>query len=266
MVLMLASTCSHAIIQTQPPFIVLSEHNQQAKLTILNTDSHRGYIAMFAKEIHCKNESCSSYNETETVNAKKLQFSTPKFILDPGQKRSVTVFWEGEFPSKLINFSIGGYDHAQEAEQITQSKSGNKTFTIKYRTEHSMKLQVIPAGTSIGTPTIIIGDDKVMVKNPQSAPLNISVRNTCINNDCKAKKTSSKMILQGNAEIPVDLKSNYRTSIKYFNPLRQAYEELYNTEQGIIKNRPNYRLSYSSPNKKLYNVVEKPNTENRPTQ
>ena len=129
-----------------------------------------------------------------------------------------------------------------------------------------MKLQVLPAGTRIGSPTIIIGDNKVMVKNPQSAPLNIVVANECINNDCKTKNTSLKMMLQGNSEIPVDLKSHYRTSIKYFNPLRQAYEELYNTEQGVINSRPYDRLSYSSPDKKLYNVVEKPSRESRPTQ
>jgi len=252
--LMVASTCCHAIIQTQPPFIVLSEQNQQAKLIVSNTDSHRGYIEMFAKEIHCKNDSCSSYKEIDTENAKKIQFSTPKFILDPGQKRNIIVFVEGDYPNKLREFAVGAYDHAQEAEQITKTKQGKSTFTIKYRTEHSMKLQTLPAGTSIGIPEIILNDNTVIVKNPQSAPLNITVKDSCIKDDCKPKHIVSQSTLLGNSKATVDLKSNYRTVIKYFNPYQQNYEELYNTDKGITKLKHTNKYSSSTT---ANNLLEK---------
>lgn len=230
---------ANAMIATTPPLLILSEQVKQANLKISNSDSHRAYIEMQAKEKKCMNKECSQYKDLDTDLAKRIKFSNERFILDPGQKRGILAFWEGEFPEKTTTFLIGGHDHAAEAVKASTSQYGKSSITMKYRVAHTMKVLVLPANTKSLPPLITNTAGVITIENSGSAPLFLRVKakcggKTCLDKNEKSLEKQFPKTVAGNTKVTINAPAAADLKISYYDIFKQTYQLVFTSSAGVV--------------------------------
>ena len=230
---------ANAMIATTPPLLILSEQVKQVNLKISNSDSHRAYIEMQAKEKKCMNKECSEYKDLDTDLAKGIKFSNERFILDPGQKRGILAFWEGEFPEKTTTFLIGGHDHAEEAEKSSTSQYGKSSITMRYRVAHTMKVLVLPANTKSLPPLITNTAGAITIENAGSAPLFLRVKakcggKTCLDKNDKRLEKQFPKTVAGNAKVTINVPAAADLKVSYYDIFKQTYQLVFTSSAGVV--------------------------------
>lgn len=228
---------SYALVVSYPDLSVISAQKPQVQLTVLNNGDKRAYVSMENETYSCDSANdmfaCSEQKVVKDQSKESyIRFSNSKFLLDPGQKRNIFIFWSGDLPEKLTMFNVWAKDNSPDALKTIKRKANKATIEINVLTVNKVRMVVAPKNTQNSKPTISQSANNVTIKNTGSAPLLLKYREMCGDKVCSDRRVKqlSRNIL-GNGSQSIKLYEDRVLSIQYFDYQRQAWKEVFNSQQ-----------------------------------
>ena len=228
---------SFALVMSSPDLSIISSQKPQVQLTVLNNGDKRAYVSMENESYQCNDANDIVYCSNQKIlkaepEKSNLRFSNSKFLLDPGQKRNIFIFWSGDLPDKTTMFNIWAKDHSPEAVKSIKGKRNQATIEIKVLTVNKVRLMIAPENTQGLKPTVTENGSNLSIKNTGSAPLLLKYRETCDDKNCSDKRVEKlPRNLSANASQSIRLYADRVLNVRYFDYQRQSWLDIYNSNQ-----------------------------------
>lgn len=228
---------SFALVVSSPDFSVIFSQKPQVQLTVLNNGDKRAYVSMENELYQCDDAKNIVYclnpkTIKEQPEKSNLRFSNSKFLLDPGQKRNIFIFWSGDLPEKATMFNVWGKDHSPDAVKTVKGKLNKTTIQFNIETVQKVRVMIAPKNTQGLKPTATQNGNNLSIKNNGSAPLLLKYRETCDGKNCSDKRIEKlPRNLNANASQSFRLYADRVLNIRYFDYQRQAWLDIYNSNQ-----------------------------------
>ncbi|MDG2348564.1 MAG: hypothetical protein P8L77_03770, partial [Gammaproteobacteria bacterium] len=183
---------SFALVVSSPDLSVISTQKPQVQLTILNNGDKRAFVSMENELYHCDAKNIVYCLNPKIIKEQpeksNLRFSNSKFLLDPGQKRNIFIFWRGDLPDKSIMFNAWAKDHSSDAVKTIKGKINQTTIQFDIEAVQKVRVMIAPKNTQGLKPTVIQNGGNLSIKNNGSAPLLLKYRETCDDKNCSDKR------------------------------------------------------------------------------
>lgn len=216
---------ANAALKIDPSLTVLSDTKKMAQITVVNDSDKKAYAKMETTEIYCRDKSkinCKDIQEIANENSKKIKFSSPKFILQPKQSKSLYVMWQEEMPEDNHMFYLAARDMAESANSVIHPSAGlDKKMNIKLVVLYKSKILVLKKGATITSPAIDENNNRLTVINKGSAILRVQVKQQCANKDkCQPEKALNtiRKFLKPQEKYERKISENgYTDKVSYYN-------------------------------------------------
>jgi len=224
---------SYGLVTISPSLSVLSAQSPQAQITVLNRGNERAYVSMETEQYSCtdKNDSVLCSNQTQLKDKSlegKIRFSNSKFLLDPGQKRNIFIFWSGGLPENVTNVNVWALDNAPSATTVVKQKINKSSFQLNVKTVQKVKVMVAPKNTKNIPPTSNISGNQLTVRNTGTAPLLLRYNESCANGKCQDNRIASlPKVIEGNGSKSIRVYADRSLMVQYFDYQRQSWQEVY---------------------------------------
>lgn len=235
--LALAVSMAQALVVTSPDLAVISDKTPKIQLTVINNGNKRAYVGMEAAEQKCPKSDnkfiCNEYEKEINEYSKQITFSNPKFILDPGQRRNIFVFWEGKELSEMKAFLVGGIDHAAEAIQQVKAQRSQLKIELNITVASKMRVVVAPAKTSNLEPTVKRSGNNITITNNGTSPILLRYKETCNGRKCLDEKGNHLLRelprnIDGKSDISLVVYDERSIDISYFDVKEQKWQKFFN--------------------------------------
>lgn len=235
LILLYLSTSIAALpsINISPGLTILSQNQKFLRITIKNNNPYKSYLKMMVVEQVCHPLKtaylCAKHSEHRTKLSQQLKFSHSRFILNPGQSRTLFARWKGPLPTRAVMLRFYAENHAFESIKTIQRKTKNIKnepiiIKLKVRVVYQARIFVHARNTQQKTLKVVRKKNHLTLMNPGNTPLFIRAASTCKKNKTKCAIThlrntppKDRMMMKPKSKFKFKIKPNQIVQMKYFN-------------------------------------------------
>ena len=229
-------------VNVSPGLTILSQHQKFLRITVKNNNLYKSYLKMMVVEQVCHPLKtaylCAKHSEHRTKLSQQLKFSHSRFILNPGQSRTLFARWKGPLPTRPVMLRFYAEDHAFESIKTIQRKTKNNKnepiiIKLKIRIIYQARIFVQARNTQQKALKIIRHKKRLTLINSGNTPLLVRADSTCKKNKPKCAiaylrkvQPKDRMMMKPKSKFKFKIKPNQIVQMKYFNEKTSSWTDV----------------------------------------